>query len=147
AGEVAAGRLAEAGLSVAIVERELVGGECAYWACIPSKALIRPGDVVAAARRVEGAAPAVRGDVDAAATFATRDRFTSGWDDAGALPWLEERGVTLVRGTGRLAGERTVDVTAVDGTVHRLVASRAVVLATGTRAARPPVPGLAEAEA
>src|SRR5262245_66323354 len=86
AGEVLAGRCAEGGLAVAIVERELVGGECSYWGCIPSKVLVRPGDVLAAARRVPGAAPAVRGDADAAATFATRDRFTSNWDDSGALP-------------------------------------------------------------
>src|SRR6187399_41416 len=86
AGENVAGRCADGGLRVAIVERELVGGECSYWGCMPSKVLIRPGDVIAAARRVPGANAAVTGSVDAAATFATRDRFTSNWDDSGALP-------------------------------------------------------------
>jgi dihydrolipoamide dehydrogenase len=145
-GENVAGRCAEAGLSVGIVERELVGGECSYWGCIPSKVLVRPGDVVAAARRVPGADAAVNGQIDIGAALANRDRFTGGWNDAGALPWLEERGVQLVRGQARLAGRCTVDVETSDGRVVRLHADRAVVLATGTRAAIPPVPGLAAAQ-
>src|SRR5919199_2267221 len=141
AGENAAGRVAGHGLSVAIVERELVGGECSYWGCIPSKALLRPGDVIAAAKRVPGAAEAVTGPIDVAAALAQRDYQTSGWDDSGALGWLESEGIELIRGTGRLAGERTVDV---DG--RRLTARRAVVLATGTSAAIPPIPGLRESD-
>src|SRR5688500_3321016 len=91
AGETVAGRCAEGGLSVAIVERELIGGECSYWGCMPSKSLIRPGDVIAAARRVPAARPAVTGTVDVDAAFASRDRITGNWDDTGALPWLEQR--------------------------------------------------------
>ena len=142
---MAAGRLADGGLRVAVVERELVGGECSYYGCIPSKTLIRPGDVLAAARRVPGAASAVTGSVDAAAVLAWRDEQTGGWDDAGALPWLESKGITLVRGQGRLDGVRRVVVTGADGDVVRLTADRAVVLATGTSPALPPVPGLADA--
>jgi pyruvate/2-oxoglutarate dehydrogenase complex dihydrolipoamide dehydrogenase (E3) component len=145
AGENVAGRCAEGGLSVAIVERELVGGECSYWGCMPSKVLLRPGDVLAAAKRVPGAARAITGGVDAAATFALRDRFTSDWDDSGSLPWLEERGIAIVRGTARLRDERVVEVESPSGRRRRLVARRAVVLATGTAAAIPPVPGLAAA--
>ena len=145
AGEVLAGRCAEGGLRVAIVERELVGGECSYWGCMPSKVLLRPGDALAAARRVPGAAGAVNGDVDAAATFELRDRFTGGWDDTGQLPWLTERGIDIVRGTGRLAGERTVEVEGPDGRRTTLRAARAVAVATGTGAALPPIPGLGEA--
>src|SRR5438270_11123321 len=107
AGENVAGRCAQAGLAVAIVERELVGGECSYWGCIPSKTLIRPGDVVAAALRVPGAAQAVTGSIDVAAALAQRDYMTSGWDDTGQLPWLEQKGITLLRGVARLSGERT----------------------------------------
>jgi dihydrolipoamide dehydrogenase len=145
AGETVAGRCAEAGLSVAIVERELIGGECSYWGCMPSKTLIRPGDVLAAALRVPAARAAVSGTVDADAAFASRDRITGDWNDAGALPWLEDRSVAVVRGEGRLAGERRVDVESGDGMSRTLEARRAVVLATGSRAAIPPVPGLAEA--
>jgi dihydrolipoamide dehydrogenase len=145
AGENVAGICAQAGLDVAVVEDQLVGGECSYWGCIPSKVLIRPGDVLAAARRVPGAAPAVRGDVDLAETFALRDTFTGNWDDRGALPWLTERGVQVVRGRGRLAGTRKVAVEESHGAVRRITARRAVVLATGTTAAMPPIPGLAEA--
>ena len=145
AGENAAGRCAEGGLSVAIVERELVGGECSYWGCMPSKALIRPGDVLAAARRVPGAAEALTGAVDVAAALAWRDSIAGGWDDSGQLPWLEERHVTLLRGTGRLAAEKVVELTVADGTVQRGTARRAVVLATGTKPVVPPIPGLAEA--
>jgi len=147
AGENAAGRCAEGGLSVAIVERELVGGECSYWGCIPSKVLVRPGDVVAAARRVPGAVPAVTGHVDATATFALRDRFTGGWDDTGSLQWLTDRGIEIVRGTGRLVGPRRVVVHAAAGPPRELTVRRAVVLATGTAAAMPPIPGLVEAHA
>src|SRR5918911_714924 len=86
AGENAAGRVADHGLSVAIVERELIGGECSYWGCIPSKTLLRPGDVIAAARRVPGAAEAITGALDAAAAFAQRDYMTSSWNDEGQLP-------------------------------------------------------------
>jgi dihydrolipoamide dehydrogenase len=145
AGETAAGRCADGGLSVAIVERELVGGECSYWGCMPSKTLIRPGDVLAAARRVAAAHAAITGPLDTDAAFATRDRITGSWDDSGALPWLEERDVAVVRGTGRVAGERRVEVEAPSGDMRTLEARRAVVLATGTAAAIPPVPGLSEA--
>jgi len=145
AGENVAGRCAEAGLSVAIVERELVGGECSYWGCIPSKVLLRPGDVLAAARRVPGAASAVTGSADAGVTFALRDRFTANWDDTGSLPWLTDRHITIVRGRGRLAGPRVVEVDEPGGDMTRLVASQAVVVATGTAATIPPVPGLLEA--
>jgi pyruvate/2-oxoglutarate dehydrogenase complex dihydrolipoamide dehydrogenase (E3) component len=139
AGENVAGRCADGGLRTAIVERELVGGECSYWGCVPSKALLRPGDVVAAARRVPGASEAVTGEIDVDAALAQRDYMTSNWDDAGALKWLESEKIELFRGAGRLAGERIVDV---DG--RRLTARVAVVLATGTGAAIPPIPGLRE---
>ena len=145
AGEHTAGRLADAGLRVAIVERELAGGECSYWGCIPSKTLLRPGDVLAAARRAPGAAEAVTGPLDAAAAFARRDYMTSGWRDDGQAAWLDSNGITLIRGTGRLAGERTAEVETADGAVRRLRADRAVVLATGSSPVTPPVPGLAEA--
>jgi pyruvate/2-oxoglutarate dehydrogenase complex dihydrolipoamide dehydrogenase (E3) component len=145
AGEHAAGRLADAGLRVAVVERELAGGECSYWGCIPSKTLLRPGDVLAAARRAPGAAEAVTGGVDVAAAFARRDYMTSGWHDDGQARWLESKGIALIRGTGRLTGERAVEVRTLDGTMRRLRAARAVVLATGSTAVIPPVPGLAGA--
>ena len=144
-GQVAAGRCADGGLAVALVERELVGGECSYWACVPSKTLIRPGDVLAAARRVPGAAEAVTGQLDTAAAFAQRDYMTSSWSDQGALAWVEDEGIELVRGTGRLTGERAVEVELPGGGRRALTARRAVVLATGSSPQIPPVPGLAEA--
>jgi dihydrolipoamide dehydrogenase len=146
AGEVLAGRCAEGGLSVALIERELVGGECSYWGCVPSKTLIRPGDVLAAARRVPGAATAITGAIDVVAAFAQRDYMTSSWSDEGQLPWLRDHGIELVRGMGRLDGVRAVLVTDSTGDQERLTARRAVILATGTRPALPPVPGLAEAQ-
>ena len=145
-GENAAGRCADRGRSVAIVEERLVGGECSYWGCIPSKTLIRPGDVLAAARRVPGAAEAVTGTIDVEAAFAQRDYMTSRWDDAGQLPWLEDKRIELVRGHGRLAGERVVEVETAEG-VRRLEAREAVVLSCGTAPAMPPIDGLAEAGA
>src|SRR4051812_42510324 len=145
AGETAAGRAADNGLSVAIIESELVGGECSYWGCIPSKTLLRPGDVVAAARRVPGVAAAVTGRIDVAAAFARRDYMTSDWDDAGQVPWLEGKSIALVRGHGRLDGDRRVTVEQTGGGTVTLTASRAVVLATGTYSFQPPIPGLAEA--
>ncbi|GAA3290409.1 NAD(P)/FAD-dependent oxidoreductase [Dactylosporangium vinaceum] len=139
-GEVAAGRLAEAGLDVAIVEDRKVGGECSYWACIPSKALLRPGELLAEVRRVPGVREAVTGPLDAAAVLARRDELIGNLDDAGQLPWLEERGITLLRGRGRLDGDKRVIVG--DTT---LTARRAVILAGGTAPALPPIEGLAEA--
>ena len=144
-GENAAGRVADGGLTAAIVERELIGGECSYWGCIPSKTLLRPGDVLAAARRVPGAAEAVTGSIDVEAAFAQRDYMTSSWDDSSQVPWLEEKKIELLRGTGRLTGARTVEVTATDGSVRTITARKAVVLATGTSAFVPPIPGLSEA--
>jgi dihydrolipoamide dehydrogenase len=141
AGENVAGRCAAGGLSVALVEHELVGGECSYWGCIPSKTLLRPGDVLAAARRVPGAAEAVNGAIDAVAAFAQRDYMTASWNDDGQVRWLEEIGATLVRGTGRLEGERLVDVRA-NGRTTQLRARRAVVVATGSSPVLPPIEGL-----
>jgi pyruvate/2-oxoglutarate dehydrogenase complex dihydrolipoamide dehydrogenase (E3) component len=140
AGEVCAGRLAAQGMSVAIVERELVGGECSFYACIPSKALLRPAQVLAEARRVPGAAQAATGELSVEAVLDRRDEVTHGRDDAAQLPWLRERGVTLVRGGGRLSAEREVQVAG-----ELLRARRAVVLASGSSAAVPPIAGLAQA--
>lgn len=128
-------------------QRELVGAwqGVAGRGCIPSKTLIRPGDVLAAARRAPGAAQAVTGQLDTAAAFAQRDYMTSNWHDDGHLPWLEGKGIDLVRGTGRLAGARAVEVEAADGSTRQLRAARAVVLATGTSPLIPPIPGLREA--
>jgi dihydrolipoamide dehydrogenase len=144
AGENAAGRCAGGGLKVALVEKELVGGECSYWGCIPSKTLIRPGDVLAAARRVPGAAEAVTGTIDVAAAFAQRDYMTNNWTDDGQQEWLRGEGIAFYRGAGRLTGERAVEVTAVDGSVTALTAGRAVVIATGTGPTVPPIEGLAD---
>jgi dihydrolipoamide dehydrogenase len=140
AGEVAAGRLAEAGLEVTLVERELVGGECSFYACMPSKGLLRPAQALAEVRRVAGAAEAVTGELDVSAVLARRDEIIHGLSDEAQLPWLQERSIELVRGDARLAGEREVAVG------ERLLrARRAVVLAPGTDASIPPIPGLSEA--
>ena len=141
AGENVAGRCADGGLRVALVEHELVGGECSFWGCVPSKTLIRPGDALASTRRVPGASAAVTGRIDVTAALAWRDEMTGGWDDAGALPWLDEKRITLIRGKGRLSAEREVEVETADGT-RRLRADRAVVLAVGTRPFLPPIDGL-----
>ena len=143
AGEVAAGRLAERGKrSVAIVERHLVGGECSFYACMPSKALLRPAEVLTEARRVPGAAEAITGSLDVDAVLARRDEVVHDLDDSSQLPWLEDRGITLFRGSAVLDGERRVVVGD-----EVLVAREAVVLATGSGASMPPIPGLAEAGA
>ncbi|MBI4259110.1 MAG: NAD(P)/FAD-dependent oxidoreductase [Actinobacteria bacterium] len=144
-GENAAGRSADNGLSVAIVEERLAGGECTFYGCIPSKTLIRPGDVLAEARRVPGAAEAITGSIDVGAALAQRDYITSSWDDAGDLRWFDEKGIAFFRGRGRLAGERAVEVSSPDGGTRRLTARRAVVLACGTVPAIPPIEGLREA--
>jgi pyruvate/2-oxoglutarate dehydrogenase complex dihydrolipoamide dehydrogenase (E3) component len=140
AGEVAAGRLADNGLDVAICEQELIGGECSFYACMPSKALLRPAQLAAEVSRVPGIRLA--GDaIDARAVLERRDEVIHDGDDSGMLPWLEERGIALHRSPARLDGERRV--VAGDDV---LLARRAVVIATGTAASLPPVPGLDLAE-
>jgi pyruvate/2-oxoglutarate dehydrogenase complex dihydrolipoamide dehydrogenase (E3) component len=139
AGEVCAGRLAQEGLDVVLVERELVGGECAYWACMPSKAMLRPAELLAEVKRVPGVREAATGELDAAAVLGRRDDVIHGLDDAGQLPWLEDRGIRLVRGQARLEGERRVRVGD-----ELLQARRAVIIAVGSGAVIPPVPGLRE---
>ncbi|MER6400803.1 NAD(P)/FAD-dependent oxidoreductase [Kitasatospora sp. NPDC059973] len=146
-GENVADRTAAAGLRTVIVEAELVGGECSYWACMPSKALLRPVAALAGARAVAGSREAV-GDraLDAAAVLARRDSFTSHWQDDGQVQWLRDTGIELVRGHGRLAGERAVTVEAEDGTERLLTARHAVAVCTGSRPVLPEgVPGLADA--
>ena len=138
AGEHCAGRLADGGLRVAIVERELVGGECSFWACIPSKTLLRPGEALAAARRAPGAAEAVNGRVDAAAALAWRDFMVSSYDDSGQLSWARDRGIEVIHGTGRLDGPGRVRV---DDATHT---AKDIVVATGSEPVVPPVPGLRE---
>ncbi|MFD8152367.1 dihydrolipoyl dehydrogenase family protein [Streptomyces sp. NPDC059720] len=141
-GENVADRTRAAGLTTAVVESELVGGECSYWACMPSKALLRPVIARADARRVPGLRQAVQGPLDAAAVLARRNYFTSDWHDDGQVRWLDSTGADLYRGHGRLAGPRTVTVTGPDGTEQVLTARHAVAVCTGTRAALPDLPGL-----
>jgi dihydrolipoamide dehydrogenase len=141
AGEVCAGRLAENGLSIALVERDLVGGECSFYACMPSKALLRPAQALAEAQRVAGAREAARGELDVPSVLARRDEIIHHLSDHAQLPWLEDRGVVLARGHATLTGEREVRVGE-----ELLRASRAVVLATGSSALIPPIPGLQQAD-
>jgi dihydrolipoamide dehydrogenase len=136
AGEVCAGRLAEGGMRVAIVERDLVGGECSYYACMPSKALLRPADVLGEAKRISGV-PTGHGELEPQAVLDRRDEVVHGLDDSGQLPWLEERGIDLFRGEARFLGERRVAVGDDD-----LMAKKTIVVATGSKAAMPPIDGL-----
>jgi pyruvate/2-oxoglutarate dehydrogenase complex dihydrolipoamide dehydrogenase (E3) component len=144
-GYTVAARARAAGLSVAAVERELVGGECSYWACIPSKAMLRPVVAVGDARRVVGARQAVTGTIDAPAVFARRDGWVTGWNDEGQATGLKSLGVELVRGHGRLDGHRRAAVATPDGGTVALNARHAVVICTGSRTALPELAGLAEA--
>jgi pyruvate/2-oxoglutarate dehydrogenase complex dihydrolipoamide dehydrogenase (E3) component len=136
AGEICAGRLAEGGMRVAIVERHLIGGECSYYACMPSKALLRPADVLGEAKRIPGV-PTGHEKLEARAVLDRRDEVIHDLDDSGQLPWLQERGIELFRGDARLTGERRVAVGS-----ETLVAEGAVVVATGSGAAMPPIHGL-----
>ncbi|MFI6006021.1 dihydrolipoyl dehydrogenase family protein [Streptomyces sp. NPDC051366] len=145
AGENIVDRTRAAGLTTALVEAELVGGECSYWACVPSKALLRPALARADARRVPGLAGSVGGPLDTAAVLAHRDYWTGSWKDDGQVEWIDSIGVHLYRGHGRLYGIRKVAVTSPEGEHHVLAARHAVVVATGTRAMVPDVPGLAGA--
>ena len=144
-GENVADRAVKGGLTAAIVESDLVGGECSYWACMPSKALLRPGSALEEARSVMGAREAVTGKLDVAAVFKRRDSVVSNWDDTGEAKWLGSAKIDLFRGHARLAGERSVVVTNKAGARTNLTARHAVAVCTGSRAAIPDVPGLAEA--
>ena len=141
AGEVAAGRLGEADLEVAIVEPHLIGGECSFYACMPSKALLRPGELLTEARRIPGVRETVTGDLDVRAVLERRDEIIHGLDDSHMEPWLDDRGVAIFRDTGpprrRAPGAREDDT---------LVARRAVIVATGSAPLMPPIPGLEEAK-
>jgi pyruvate/2-oxoglutarate dehydrogenase complex dihydrolipoamide dehydrogenase (E3) component len=137
-GEHCAAALAAGGLRVAIIERERLGGECSYWACIPSKTLLRPGEALAAARDVPGAREAVTGQLEVAAVLAWRDFMVSGYDDTGGEAWARGTGIEVLRGHGRLAGPNTVTV---GNNTHT---ARHIVLATGSEPLMPPVRGLSE---
>src|SRR6187455_2759599 len=137
-GEHCAGALADGGLRVALVERELVAGECSYWACIPSKTLLRSGETLAQARAVEGTAEAVCGPIDVAKALAYRDYMVSDYSDAGQVKWLDETGIDLLRGDGRIAGPGRVAVG------DQEIETTHIVLATGSDPVFPPIPGLAD---
>ncbi|WP_019204153.1 NAD(P)/FAD-dependent oxidoreductase [Tsukamurella sp. 1534] len=141
-GENVADRAVQGGLSAALVESELVGGECSYWACMPSKALLRSGQAVREAHRVAGAAEAVTGRIDVEAVLARRNSFTHDWKDDSQVAWAEHAGITVVRGHGRISGPKRVTATAPDGAERSLTARQAVVVAVGTEAAVPDVDGL-----
>jgi pyruvate/2-oxoglutarate dehydrogenase complex dihydrolipoamide dehydrogenase (E3) component len=142
-GENVAGRVVQGGLTAVLVEAELVGGECSYWACMPSKALLRPGTALHGAQTVPGAEEAVTRTLDPAAVLQRRDQLTSNWQDENHVKWVEDAGIELVRGHGRLAAPRTVEVAGLDGNSYLLTARHAVVLATGSTPNRPPIDGLA----
>jgi dihydrolipoamide dehydrogenase len=137
-GENVADYAVRGGLTAAIVENELIGGECSYWACMPSKGLLRAGQAVAAARRL----PGVSADLDPAAVLAHRDEITHDWHDDSQARWAEGAGIAVVRGTARITGERTVLVREADGGERELRARRAVAVCTGSEPVTPPIPGL-----
>ncbi|MCV7214329.1 NAD(P)/FAD-dependent oxidoreductase [Mycobacterium crocinum] len=143
-GQTAADRCRAANLSVAVVEQELVGGECSYWGCVPSKALLRPVLALADTRRVDGAREAVTGAINTKGVFGRRDRYVTDWDDSGQADTVVAMGADLFRGHGRLDGERRVTVTSSAGDVLSLTARHAVVISSGSGAALPDVPGVDE---
>ncbi|MET7751102.1 NAD(P)/FAD-dependent oxidoreductase [Micromonospora sp. NPDC005367] len=144
-GENVADRVVQGGLTAAVIERELVGGECSYWACMPTKALLRSATALRAARQVPGAREAVTGDLDASAVLGRRDAFVSHWSDDGQVSWLDAAGIALYRGQGRISSDRVVEVTDADGASTSLTARHAVVVTTGSSALVPDVTGLREA--
>jgi pyruvate/2-oxoglutarate dehydrogenase complex dihydrolipoamide dehydrogenase (E3) component len=141
-GENVAARVVRGGLTCAVVENELVGGDCSYWACMPSKALLRSGQALRAAQSVDGASQAITGEIDARAVLRRRDAFTSHWNDEGQVRWLETTHIDLARGKGRLAGERVVTVTPNSGDPFTLTARKAVAVCTGSKSSIPPIPGI-----
>lgn len=144
-GENVADRTRAAGLSTVVVENELIGGECSFWACEPSKGLLRPVLTRADATRMPGLDPAVARPLDASAVFAHRDEMAAHWKDDDQVEWLAGAGVDLVRGQGRLDGPRRVTVTSAEGARTVLEARHAVAVCTGTRPALPDLPDLAAA--
>lgn len=145
-GENVADRAKQGGLSVVVVESELVGGECSYWACMPSKTLLRSGAALRAARDVDGARQAVTGSVDVAAALRRRDAIVHDWNDSSQVDWLRGAGIDLVRGHGRLTGEREVTVAGADGAETTILTARhAVVVSTGSAALLPDIDGLRDA--
>lgn len=145
-GENVAGRVVEGGLTAVLVEAELVGGECSYWACMPSKALLRPGTALHGAQTTPGAKEAVTRTLDAAAVLERRNYFTSNWQDDSQVSWVEDTGIDLVRGHAWLTAPRAVEVAGLDGTRHLLRARHAVVLATGSTPNTPPIDGLQDVQ-
>ncbi len=143
-GENVASRAAAGGLSVIVVEAELVGGDCSYWACMPSKALLRPVESLTEARSIDGARQAVTGDLDVGAVLTRRDGFTSRWDDASQVQWLDSEHLTLVRGHARITGDRQVEVVGATGDRVTLTARQAVAVCVGSEPAMPPIEGLAD---
>lgn len=144
-GENVADRAVQGGLTVALVEAELVGGECSYWACMPSKALLRAGAAVRDAADVDGAAQAITGPIDPLGVLRRRDAIVHDWDDASQVAWVDGAGIELIRGHARFTGPKALAVTAADGTVTELRATHAVTVSTGSAALLPDVPGLREA--
>ena len=144
--ENVADRAVQGGLTAVLIESELVGGECSYWACMPSKALLRSGAALRAARAVDGAKQAITGDLDVAAVLARRTGFTHNWDDTSQVEWVASAGIDLVRGFGRITGVREVAVTTPGGSVLGLTARHAVVVSTGSDPVLPDVAGLADVQ-
>lgn len=145
-GENVAGSAVAGGLSTLIVEEELVGGECSYWACMPSKALLRSGAALRAAEAVDGAKQAVTGSVDVEGVLRRRDTITHEWNDASQVEWLDSAGIELLRGHARFTAPKKVEVTGSDGTVTRVTARNAIAVCTGSAALLPDTPGLADVE-
>jgi len=143
-GENVAARAVRGGLTAALVEADLVGGDCSYWACMPSKALLRGAEAVTAARSVAGAREAVLGRIDTTATLHRRDSFAAHWSDEAQVSWATSHHIALVRGHGRITAPRQVSVTATDGTERRLTARNAVAVCTGSQPSMPPIEGLRE---
>jgi dihydrolipoamide dehydrogenase len=143
-GENVADRVVQGGLTAVLIEAELVGGECSYWACMPSKALLRPGAALRGAQSVPGAGEAVTRTLDAAAVLKRRDYFTANWQDDSQVKWLEDTGIGLIRGHGWITAPRAVEVAGLDGNRYRLKARHAVVLATGSTPNQPRIAGLAD---
>ena len=145
-GENVADRVVRGGLTAVLIEAELVGGECSYWACMPSKALLRPGTALHGAQTVPGAQEAVTRTLDPAAVLKRRDYFTSNWQDDSQVKWVEDTGIELIRGHGWITAPRHVEVAGLDGNSYALTARHAVVVATGSAPNQPPVEGLHDVE-